>query len=71
MAKFVVTYTETLERSYIVDAEDWIDAKEIIYDAVSDCEIILDADDYCDFDICVRNATDNDTEIYCAYVPEG
>ena len=52
--EFIVTVKETLERRYIVRAEDSIEASCIIDAAYSDEQIILTADDYTDTDISVE-----------------
>ena len=47
--KYLVTYTETLARTYIVNADSESDAMDKICDAVEDGYIELYADDYlCD-----------------------
>ena len=44
--KYLVTYTETLARTYIVNADSESDAMDKICDAVEDGYIELSADDY-------------------------
>lgn len=46
MAKYIVTYEETLARSFIVEADNPNDAHWKIIDAVEIGDIILTADDY-------------------------
>ena len=44
--KYTVTYTETLSRTVIVEADSEKEAKEKVLDAVNNEDIILTADDY-------------------------
>ena len=46
MAKYIVTYEETLARTYIVEASSAREAENIAYDAVKRGRIVLDGDDY-------------------------
>lgn len=51
MKRFIYTVRETLARSGIVLANNEHEAREIIDDARSECEIVLDAEDFIDYDI--------------------
>ena len=46
MAKYIVTYEETLARTYIVEASSAREAENLAYDAVKRGRIVLDGDDY-------------------------
>ena len=47
--KYLVTYTETLGRSFIVEADSEQKAEEKMWDAVNAEKVVLTADDYiCD-----------------------
>lgn len=51
MAKYLVEITETLSRTYAVEAESKENAVRIIENAVNESKIILDADDFVSRDI--------------------
>ena len=44
--KFMVTITETLQRTIEVDADDQYDAEQIVSDGWHSSKYILDADDF-------------------------
>ena len=46
MAKYAVTYQETLARTLIVEAEDYDEAADKMMDAVDRGEIVLTPEDY-------------------------
>lgn len=47
--KYIVTYSETLARTYIVEADNESEARCKVYDAVEDGDIELTIEDYlCD-----------------------
>lgn len=46
MAKYLVTYQETLSRTVLVEAEDAHDAEQKVLDAVENETLVLYADDY-------------------------
>ena len=69
MAKFAVTYEETLTRTYIVEADNQEDAETIIGEAVYYGDIVFDADDFIDYEVSGREATEEDEEYYPKYTP--
>ena len=63
--KYIVRVTETLARTWVVDADSKQEAEMKVQNAYNDGQINLDYDDYdgCDIDV-VRTATDNDCTYY-------
>ena len=53
--RFVYTVRETLVRRGIVLAEDEYEANDIIDAARSACEIVLDSDDFSDYEIDIES----------------
>ena len=65
MQRYIVRVTETLSRSWVVEAENENAAGAKIETAYNNGDVILDYDDYSEFDIEVtREATENDTTYY-------
>lgn len=62
--KFTVTYRETLERTYIIDAEDAEEAEDIMLYLVNEEDIVLDADDFVDGEFDVDIATDGEISFF-------
>lgn len=69
MAKFAVTYEKTLTRTYIVEADNQNDAETIIDEAIYYEDIVLDSEDFLDYEISGREATEEDEEYYPKYTP--
>lgn len=67
--RFVYTVRETLVRSGIVLAEDEYEANDIIDAARSKCEIVLDSDDFSDYEIDIE-PDDGDNEYLDVWNPE-
>ena len=59
-----VTYQETLFRTFVVDAEDMSDARDKISEAVECDDVVLDANDYCDYDFWAEEADEGDEKYY-------
>lgn len=57
MTKYAVTYTETLSRTLIVEAEDREEAEDIVRYLVDGCNLVLDYDDCSDCEYEVEEAT--------------
>lgn len=70
MAKYAITYEETLARTYIVEADNYEDAYNIIYDATTDADIVLDADDFKEWDIFGNEADAYQIESFPKYTPK-
>lgn len=64
MAKFMVTYEETLSRTVIIDAEDADEAEDIMMDAVWDERVVLGSDDFVSGYYSVEVADDTDIAFY-------
>ena len=62
--KFAVTYTETLSKTYIVEAEDRWDAEAIVYHLVDEEYIVLDADDFVSGDYSSEVADPDDIKFF-------
>lgn len=63
--KYVVRVTETLTRTLIVEANSMEEAEDKVDRAYDDGQIILDYDDFDEYDIEVqREATDFDKGLY-------
>lgn len=65
--KYVVRVTETLARTLIVDANSMEEAEDKVDRAYDDGEIILDYDDFDEYEVeARREATDFDEGLYDA-----
>lgn len=64
MAKFLVQVKETLQRTYVVEADDEYEAEDIVETAYSRCEIVLDADDFLENDFSAKKVTNEDLSLY-------
>lgn len=69
MAKYLMTYTETLERTYIVEAENYEDAYAIIEEAVRCEDIVLDSYDFMEYEIDGKAVTGEYKKHYPVYTP--
>lgn len=63
---YLVTIEETLSRTVKVKANSLEDAERKVEDAYNPprCDIILDADDFCEKEITAREVTDDDLSLY-------
>ena len=61
---YLVTIEETLSRTVKVEAENIEHAYFKAERAYRECEIVLDADDFVDKEITVREVTDEDLSLY-------
>ena len=61
---YLVTIEETLSRTVKVEATSLNEAISKIEDAYYNCEVVLDADDFCDKEITAREVTDEDLSLY-------
>lgn len=46
MAKYIVTYEETLAKTFIIEADSAIDAEDLVRDAIKREDIVLDSSDF-------------------------
>lgn len=64
MAKYLVQVRETLQRTYIVEADNKYEAEDIAESAYSESKIILEADDFAENEFIAREVTDEDLSLY-------
>ena len=63
--KYLVRVTETLSQTFIVEADNEMDAESKMHNAYNNSEVVLDYDDFDGHDIEVlREATDGDKKFY-------
>lgn len=62
--KYAVTYTETLSRTLIIEAEDAGDAEGIMEHLVEEEYIVLDSADFVDCEYETNEADDDDIDFY-------
>ena len=62
--KYVVRVTETLARTLIVEANSMEEAEDKVDRAYDDGQIILDYDDFDEYEVEAREATDFDEGLY-------
>lgn len=51
MTKYIVTYEETLSKSFIVEADNVSIAENMVYNAIKNGTAVLDSSDYCSGDV--------------------
>ena len=61
---YLVTIEETLSRTVKVKASSIEEATSKVEGAYYDCDIVLDADDFCDKEITAREVDDDDLSLY-------
>ena len=64
MNYYLVTIEETLSRTVKVKAENAEHAYYKAERAYRECDIVLDAEDFCDKEITAREVTDEDLNLY-------
>lgn len=61
---YLVRIEETLSRTVKVKADSINDAERKVEYAYRNCDIVLDAEDFCDKEITAREVTDEDLSLY-------
>ena len=64
MKYYLVTIEETLSRTVKVKANNINEAIDKVEDAYDNCDIVLDAEDFCGKEINARLVTDEDLSLY-------